>query len=737
MFISPPFLPTRTQPQADETWLAAAMVGGDQVNNGSFPVGQLNAWHGGLHLRAPAGNQGNLPVCAIADGTVAYRRNPVTERTPSHALNYHGSADDLMWTDNGVVVLRHTLELGPGDLSAVVVYSVYMHLVSLHRELPAIGQPVTRGTPLGNAGSVAGVQGLLHFEIVAAPDQIARLCGRETRLLDTANNGRTAVIGTVYARLPVGTEWKTQVSFPAANDNSISPQGVPGAAVAHTSTEVLYVGLVYENARCVSTLYNERGEAVATRTEAEAHYTLYDTSAARFPDSPQAGYELMRYGRTMGQQALTPADAPHWRQIPIPGGGTGWVNLRGDAVRWFSDSDFPHWRGWQLVADDADTDVRINSAIVEELRRGGAPAPGAPSLTAQQGEGNLESLRRLACLFPTEWAEEDATIEERYGWIKTLPAASGSPNENFEKFAAYIKAQGFWTAAALADLPARHWHLNPRALIELLRGPQMWPELANSWQTALEAHGLPVDDGLSANAKAALYEYALRSSKAAVRSHTDAVTTAPLAALDSGRPVIFGMRVQTDINANNGRGLWDDRLVVLKKESTALTEVAYRGPYTSEPSGRYLDGGEFQSSTNGSNVNVGGTPHFDSGRLIAQRSYEYQGAYSNGFGPNIAGTNFNILRKTQSSFVERLVTTAAQLPPNVHVSGANTRWITGTTAGFGELQTMHFHRGYNGMTGSAGCQTFPVAAGQTFMDFVRPLSPIAANSRFQYVLRGM
>ena len=428
--------------------------------------------------------------------------------------------------------------------------------------------------------------------------------------------------------------------------------------------------------------------------------------------------------------------------MPQPEGGTGRVNLNADGVSWYSDADFPHWRGWELVDDDTDADVRCNSAIVSELRFGPAPTTPTPTPTptlASQpvGGGDTEKIKRLVCLFPTEWDESDATIDQRYGWMKTLPQVQTSIEENFDKFKAFIKALGFWQAAALTGIPATHWHLNPRALVTLLRRQAIWPDLATRWQNGKANHDQPDDTGLSQWAKTCLYEYALRSSKGAVTDHTGANGTTALSSLDAGRAVIFGMRAQTDINANRGRGLWDDRVAVLKRERTGLLELIYRGAYTSEPSGRYLDGGEFNSSDNGSNVNVGGTAHFDTGRLIGDRSYEYQPANSNGFGPNVAGTTFNILRKTVSSRVERLITTTPTLPRGTFVSGANTEWVTGDTASFNELQTMHFHRGYNGMTGSAGCQTFPVGAGETFMDFMTTLAPLRTASRFQYVLQSM
>jgi hypothetical protein len=50
---------------------------------------------------------------------------------------------------------------------------------------------------------------------------------------------------------------------------------------------------------------------------------------------------------------------------------------------------------------------------------------------------------------------------------------------------------------------------------------------------------------------------------------------------------------------------------------------------------------------------------------------------------------------------------------------------------------MHFHKGYPGMTGSSGCQTFPITLGQTFLDFAKSLKSFTRYTRDQYTLKKM
>ncbi len=113
--------------------------------------------------------------------------------------------------------------------------------------------------------------------------------------------------------------------------------------------------------------------------------------------SPSAGFELLRFGRVINteHETLIPANAPLWRTVSYPG-GQGVINLAADVVTKFSDGDFPHWSGWRLVDDDADSNSQCNSVI---LRGGG-----------------FTDFRQMICHFPLEWC--NTGIEARYGWLK-------------------------------------------------------------------------------------------------------------------------------------------------------------------------------------------------------------------------------------------------------------------------------------------------------------------------------
>jgi hypothetical protein len=411
----------------------------------------------------------------------------------------------------------------------------------------------------------------------------------------------------------------------------------------------------------------------------------------------------------------------------------------------------PPWSRWWVVQDFADRDSRCNSAGVRDLLD--ADEDGkitAAEATAQLRRESVQKwLKRALVKIPTEW--EKSSIDARWGWLKQnnpsdyAPILTTSMNaESFSRLKAFLEMLCFWEdVQSNTQLAAVHWHFEPREFIKHFRKFSAIPGLVQRWSQAKTNHRLPVESDLQKFAKISLYEYAARSSQAAVTNHRGNSDFAALQALDNGDSVIFGMRVETDIDANLGRGLWDDRVTILKREETGLLECVYSGPYTTEPSGRYLHGGAFAAQNN-STINslpdAGGDSHKDTGRLIAGRTYEYAPWHSPDAskGPNILGQPFNVLRKTTASYVERLVTTTNTLPNGVHVSSANTRWITGNDYNkFSEKQTMHFHIGYSTMTGSAGCQTFPTQVGQRFLDFATKLGTFTGNSRYQYILVTM
>ena len=343
--------------------------------------------------------------------------------------------------------------------------------------MPAPGQRIWRKDKIGTAGLIYGQPNRIHFEIVAAQDQIAHFFGRATGPLTTTANGRVdAIYGDAYVKLPVGTPFHTEVLFRDPQHQQRPVTGQVNAALAHTSTEELFVGLHYESGNCTITTYREDGSVVGTFAEpGQVEYGLYKLATDRFPACPSAGYELLRFGRVIGPDALNPANAAHWRQVPFGAGTTGWVNLNAQGLFKFSDADLPHWRGWQLMDDDADGDVRCNSAAMGALLEAQMPgtqlnAPTTVNAALRTPEVQ-EKIKRLVCKFPTEWDDTDAQIDARYGWVRELPEPDRLVGEDYDKFKAFIKKLGFWSAASarLAELPENHWHFSPREFIGLFR----------------------------------------------------------------------------------------------------------------------------------------------------------------------------------------------------------------------------------------------------------------------------
>lgn len=148
MLISPPFLPAPTAGESDEAYLNRAMLCGEP-GDGFFPISFDLNWHGGTHLKAPLLAGKVLPVRAIADGKLAYFRQPTPVDTADDApLNYGG------WTDNGCIVLRHETEIGEGESSKVVFYSIYMHLSKISLVTPKVDMRVYRKDIIGESGKI-------------------------------------------------------------------------------------------------------------------------------------------------------------------------------------------------------------------------------------------------------------------------------------------------------------------------------------------------------------------------------------------------------------------------------------------------------------------------------------------------------------------------------------------------------------------------------------------------------
>ena len=478
MLISPPFLPPRGTNQNDAAYLDAAMR---TVSHGQFPVSNKLAWHGGLHLEAPVRGNKREPVRAIADGIVVYVRQPTprpadTEQVDRHALGYLG------WTDDGCVIIRHDTTIGAqGDTEIQVrFYSIYMHLLEVHGATQ--GQSIYRKAELGIAGSFEGQANLIHFEIICNDDNLKLLLGRNTGDLNINTEGRTdTFFGEIYFKLPAGTQVYPQ--RPALNQTT----GTGGTAL----TEEMFVGIRHGGGSAQITSYQSNGATVgAALTENNAEYDLYRnagriveayrTAGAGQVPAHSAVYELLRFGRILGPDPLSPIDTPHWRQINTPT-GQGWVNLNATNVTRYSDADAPHWAGWKIIEDYQNSDSRCDIDIIrkalDEDQNG--------IITQTEAETRLSnpdvrrSLRGLVCKFPTEWQHAD--IATRWNWLTTEGPNSSTSNtpslggntylstSDFTEFQRHVEALAFWEDAALEGMKSVHWHFHPVKFIEHFR----------------------------------------------------------------------------------------------------------------------------------------------------------------------------------------------------------------------------------------------------------------------------
>lgn len=495
MLISPPFLPARAANETEELWLERCMAG-DAPGDGAYPLSFNLGWHGGLHLQAPGDGTNFEPVRAMADGVVVHRSppNPAQPAGPADPAlpQYY---DQGGWTDNGVVVIRHDTEIGEGANGQVRFFSIYMHLREIDAAVSttANGGRIFRKAVIGRAGQIAGQAHRIHVEIVCDDDNLRRLVGRAAGDLNLGADGRTdALYGEMYVHLPAGTAVYGQE--PLANSavammQPPTPPGQPRPApqplqAVHTTAAEFVVGLRHAGGEGpagqrghvhVNTYRLDGSTLGAALVEADAEYDLY-TRATRISEAypagarpaPSAVFELLRFGRVVGPDALAPADVPHWRQVRHES-GQGWVNLNAPGLRKFSDADFPHWRHWRLIDDSADQDSRCDSGTL----RGWLDANGDGSVLPAEAVPRLADadlaprLARTVCKFSTEW--NAATHEARWGWLKTATPENPQPmsEADFARHRAYVAALAFWPGGT--GLPEAHWHFQPREFVRWFR----------------------------------------------------------------------------------------------------------------------------------------------------------------------------------------------------------------------------------------------------------------------------
>ena len=451
MIISPPLLKAKNATETDAAWIERVMAVAERRG---FPANGHGSWHGGIHIRHTDGGRPAERVRAIADGTVvSLRQSSGIGKRDQVPLNLNADKPDAKGSDDGYVLVKHETEIGSGDEAKVVFYSLYMHLKSLEPTVKA-GEKVYRKDPLGTSGMVDAVNAF-HFQIFCDDDNISKLTGRNTRELDVSKDGRTdAVYGDIHFYLPAGTKFYDKA--PAHNGTSTD-----GLTERFTSTVPLYASMTLEKRSCtlvtrqkdtqIEGKYLLVGEPLVNADGEDYEYNLYKTAMANYQDSPSAGFELLRFGRVINtaHETLVPADAPLWMTVNYPG-GKGVVNLAVPSIKKFSDADFPHWTGWQLVDDDADSNSQCNSAIIKKL----------------QEDGEFDNqCGKLICHFPFEW--ERSTLDTRFAWLKTgSDEHDPMSEEDYAKFKAHAEALCFDSGELSSG---RLWHFDPVDIIKHLK----------------------------------------------------------------------------------------------------------------------------------------------------------------------------------------------------------------------------------------------------------------------------
>lgn len=389
---------------------------------------------------------------AIADGTVVSLRKSSDKRDLA-PFNINADKPNTKGSNDGYVLIKHETEIGSGDEGKVAFYSLYMHLKSL-AETDKAGDKVYRKEPLGLPGMVDGVNAF-HFQIFCDDDNISKLTGRKTGELDISKNGRTdAVYGDIHFYLPPQTKFYDK----APADNNISTTGL---SELYTSNVPLYASMTLAQGKCTMVTrqkntqtdgkYDLLGEPLVNADGDDYEYKLYKTAMRNYKESPSAGFELLRFGRVINtdHETLVPADAPLWMTVNYPG-GKGVINLADSSIKKFSDADFPHWTGWQMVDDDSDSNSQCNSAIIQKLHEVG-------DFDNQCG--------KLICHFPFEW--EKSTIDIRFSWLKTGNEEHEPMTEaDYAKFKSHAEALCFDSGALSTD---RLWHFELKSFIRHFR----------------------------------------------------------------------------------------------------------------------------------------------------------------------------------------------------------------------------------------------------------------------------
>ncbi|PRX26635.1 hypothetical protein B0G75_118138, partial [Paraburkholderia sp. BL18I3N2] len=276
-------------------------------------------------------------------------------------------------------------------------------------------------------------------------------------------------------------------SAPAIATLHPQPSLVPAGASCD-----LVVRMHYEK-DCTLTTYRQNVDLSwsvcgAMPAERDVEYDLYRRAMAlhgRFTDSslaaiaagmpvasPSAIFEVLRFGRCIGDEIPYGARLNHWRKVKTPD-GDGWINLSKAGVRVYSDADFPEWASWSFINDDPTPDSLCDSPTIKrwlDVNHAGHVSH-ADAVSALGMEAIRERMARAVCRFPSEWSREG--LAARYNWLKSPHEALANPlsDADFNKLMDHARDLAFWEDISDPDLPHANevWHFPPTAFIRHFR----------------------------------------------------------------------------------------------------------------------------------------------------------------------------------------------------------------------------------------------------------------------------
>ncbi|WP_176053089.1 peptidoglycan DD-metalloendopeptidase family protein [Paraburkholderia caribensis] len=485
--------------------------------SGAYPLSANMRWHGGVHLR-----YGMEPIRSIADGTVAFVRAAEAKNTnDKDPLNY-GSADGQAtnWTDNGCVVIEHHAETG--EKTSLAFWSVYMHLSAVSVKQ---GQTVDRKTVVGRGGEISGFQAI-HFEIFtnqAGIDALFKRGDKPYKVFDsTVQAGDPDLWGDshfivragidVYDQSPEMAKIKHRAweSDKAKHDHAerkriadvlkqarqhhqhvdaattkAQPYGVSEPSMTcnkiGTTDRLLNVTVTFSRGACRTTSYDETGDVVdhADCPDARYEYNMNQIANLIDPASASAAYELLRWGRVIGPDALQTSKAGNWKYIAFDSGKKGYIDLNDKIIVKLSDADFPEFLGWKLVHEggkgtSAMPDGRCDAKTVLKLLKENVDdsMTDQRALSRLRDDGVRKKMRRLVCEFRTEWEAEN--FDAAYGfllkdgtWGDHTPRTAMTQDQ-YAQFKAHANKLQWWADAKLS-LPPTLWHFHPIEFIDWMR----------------------------------------------------------------------------------------------------------------------------------------------------------------------------------------------------------------------------------------------------------------------------